>query len=420
LGRALRREQEARGHAEQASRAKDQFLATLSHELRTPLNAILGWNRLLRDASAEPERLARGLSVIERNGRLLAQLVSDLLDMSRLSTGRLHLDRVEVELGPVVEAAVDDVLPQAEAKGITLTSRIDPSTPRVVGDAARLQQVVFNLLSNAVKFTPAGGRIEVRLERSGGRASLSVKDTGVGITPEFLPHVFDRFTQADGSSARRHGGLGLGLAISRQLVAMHGGTIRAESAGPEHGATFLVDLPPSPTASMAPVRAERRRPDLAGARVLVVDDEADSRELLLQLLASWGAKAAGAGSVREALAVLAGEVPDLIVSDIAMPGEDGFALLERVREADEGRAAPLPVVALTAFARPEDRRRILSAGFDAHVAKPVEPDELRATIAGLLERSGRGGEPEPKERPVSPVSLVPPPSPVPHPHPHPA
>jgi signal transduction histidine kinase/CheY-like chemotaxis protein len=392
LARALRREQEARGHAEQASRAKDQFLNTLSHELRTPLNAILGWNRLLREASSDPQRLARGLAVVERNGRALAQLVSDLLDMSRITTGRLQVDRVDVDLGPVVEAAVDDVLPQTEAKGVSLTSRFDPTTPRVVGDPTRLQQIVWNLLSNAVKFTPAGGRIEVRLEAAGGRASLSVRDSGVGISPEFLPHVFDRFTQADGSPARHHGGLGLGLAISRQLVTMHGGTIRAESAGPGHGATFLVDLPASPTATIAPARTDRRGPDVAGARVLVVDDEADSRELLLQLLASWGAKAGGAGSVREALAVLAGERPDLIVSDIAMPGEDGFSLLEHVREGDEDRDAPLPVVALTAFARAEDRRRILSAGFDAHVPKPVEPDELRATIAALLERGGRRGD----------------------------
>jgi signal transduction histidine kinase/CheY-like chemotaxis protein len=412
LARALRREQEARGHAEQASRAKDQFLATLSHELRTPLNAILGWNRLLRDASSDPQRVARGLSVIERNGRALAQLVSDLLDMSRITSGKLQVDRLDVDLGPVVEAAVDDVLPQTEAKGVALVTRIDAATPRVVGDPARLQQIVWNLLANAVKFTPAGGRIEVRLGPDGGRASLSVKDSGIGITPEFLPHVFDRFTQADGSPARRHGGLGLGLAISRQLVAMHGGTIRVESGGPGHGATFRVDLPASPTATVAPARADRRRPDLAGARVLVVDDEADSRELLLQLLASWGARAGGAGSVREALAVLAGEEPDVIVSDIAMPGEDGFVLLEHVRERDDDRDAPLPVLALTAFARAEDRRRILSAGFDAHVAKPVEPDELRAALAALLERRGHGGEPE---RPVpAPIPLV---NALSHPHP---
>lgn len=416
LARALRREQEARGHAEQASRAKDQFLATLSHELRTPLNAILGWNRLLRDAPSDPPRVARGLSVIERNGRALAQLVSDLLDMSRITSGELQIDRLDVDLGPVVEAAVDDVLPQTEAKAVTLVTRIDPGTPRVVGDPTRLQQIVWNLLSNAVKFTPSGGRVDVRLGPDGGRASLSVKDSGIGITPEFLPHVFDRFTQADASPARRHGGLGLGLAISRQLVTIHGGTIRAESGGPGHGATFRVDLPASPTATMAPARTDRRRPDLGGARVLVVDDEADSRELLLQLLASWGARAGGAGSVREALAVLAGEEPDVIVSDIAMPGEDGFALLEHVRGGDDDRDAPLPVLALTAFARAEDRRRILSAGFDAHVAKPVEPDELRATIAGLLERSGRRGAPTdgPGRAIPGPIPLA---NPVSQPHP---
>lgn len=391
LAHALRREQDARAHAESANRAKDEFLATLSHELRTPLNAILGWSGLLRDAGGDPERLARGLAVIDRNGRTLAQLVSDLLDMSRIAAGRIEVEHADVDLLAVVDDAIEAVRAAARAKGVAISRSAGPELPRVVGDAGRLRQVAWNLVSNAVKFTPPGGSVDVRLGREGGAAVLEVKDTGVGMSRDFLPIMFDPFVQAEGSSVRRHGGLGLGLAITKQLVALHGGTIHAESDGPGRGSTFRVLVPETArTPALAPVVAGTRR-ELGGARVLVVDDEGDSRDVLLQLLTSWGAQAVGAASVREALEAIAREPPDLIVSDIAMPGEDGFSFVRELRRLEAARGErPVPVAALTAFARPEDRQRALSAGFDAHLAKPVDPTTLHATIAGLL-RDGRGG-----------------------------
>jgi signal transduction histidine kinase/ActR/RegA family two-component response regulator len=391
LAHALRREQDARAHAESANRAKDEFLATLSHELRTPLNAILGWSGLLRDAGGDPERLARGLAVIDRNGRTLAQLVSDLLDMSRIAAGRIEVEHADVDLLEAIDDAVEALRAAARAKGVALSRSAGPELPRVVGDAGRLRQVAWNLVSNAVKFTPPGGSVDVRLVREGGAAVLEVKDTGVGMSRDFLPVVFDPFVQAEGASVRRHGGLGLGLAITKQLVALHGGTIHAESDGPGRGSTFRVVVPETArTPALAPVVADTRR-ELGGARVLVVDDEGDSRDVLLQLLASWGAQTVGAASVREALEAIAREPPDLIVSDIAMPGEDGFSFVRELRRLEAARGArPVPVAALTAFARPEDRQRALSAGFDAHLAKPVDPTTLHATIAGLL-RDGRGG-----------------------------
>lgn len=389
LQRALVREQEARAVAEGASKARDEFLNALSHELRTPLNAILGWSRLLREGGSDPERLARGVAVLERNGRVLAQVVSDLLDMSRLARGAIQLERREVDLGAALEAALAPLAAVAAAKGVALAREVEEPAPRVEGDAARLQQVAWNLVSNALKFTPAGGRIEVSVRREGAGVVLQVEDTGDGIPPEFLPHVFERFRQADGSTTRRHGGLGLGLALTRELVILHGGTIEARSAGAGHGATFRVTLPlaapvPEVPGVLPPARGRAR---LAGARILVVDDEVDSRELLLQLLASWGARPRGAGSAREAAAALEADRPDLLVSDIAMPGEDGCQLVQELRRRERalGERA-LPAVALTAFTRPEDRRRVLAAGFDAHVPKPVEPDELVATLSALLDR----------------------------------
>ncbi|WP_242361213.1 MULTISPECIES: ATP-binding protein [unclassified Anaeromyxobacter] len=385
LARALAREQDARVHAEAASRSKDEFLATLSHELRTPLNAILGWSGLLRDAGGDPERLARGLAVIERNGRTLAQLVSDLLDMSRIAAGKIEVGHADVDLLGVVDDAVEAVRATARAKGVALSRTAGPELPRVVGDAARLRQVAWNLLSNAVKFTQPGGSVDVRLAASRGGALLEVKDTGVGMARDFLPVVFDPFVHAEGASVRRHGGLGLGLAITRQLVALHGGTIEAESDGPGRGATFRVVLPPVARAPAVAPAAVSARPDLGGARVLVVDDEADSRDVLLQLLASWGARPEGAASVREALDAVARERPDLVVSDIAMPGEDGFTFVHELRRLEEARGERrVAIAALTAFARPEDRQRAIAAGFDAHLAKPVDPATLHATIAGLL------------------------------------
>jgi signal transduction histidine kinase/CheY-like chemotaxis protein len=401
LARALGRERDARGHAEAASRAKDEFLTTLSHELRTPLNAILGWSRLLRDGPPEPDRIERGLAVVERNGRALAHLVADLLDMSRIARGIIQLERTEVDLVSAVEAAVEAVRSPADAKGVRISRAVGDGVPRVVGDPARLQQIAWNLLSNAVKFTPAGGRVDVALSGDGERAVLTIEDTGAGIGPEFLPHVFDRFRQADGSPARAQGGLGLGLSLTRELVGLHGGTIEAASAGVGRGATFRVSLPGLPTLPEAapPTPAWPRGRRLGGARILVVDDEPDSRDLLLQLLTSWGARASGAASARDALSALTRDTPDVLVSDIAMPGEDGFTLMSTLRAAELARGTPpLAAVALTAFARPEDRRLALQAGFDAHVAKPVEPEVLLTTLVGLLGRR----EPATAARPATP------------------
>ncbi|MGC3996009.1 MAG: ATP-binding protein [Anaeromyxobacter sp.] len=302
----------------------------------------------------------------------------------------VQLEKTEVDLVAALEAAVELVRPAAQARGVALVRTVDDGLPRVVGDPARLQQVAWNLLSNAVKFTPPAGRVDARLSVEGSEVVLMVQDTGDGIDPAFLPQLFDHFRQADGSTSRRHGGLGLGLALTRELVLLHGGRVEATSPGRGLGATFRVTLPaalPPPGASRA-VRPER--PRLDGARILVVDDEGDARELLLQLLASWGARPAGAGSAAEAVALAAAERMDLVVSDIAMPGQDGFAFVQELRRLERALGqAPVPVVALTAYGRPEDRRRALAGGFDAHLAKPVEPEELRETLAALLRREPR-------------------------------
>ncbi|BDG02581.1 hybrid sensor histidine kinase/response regulator [Anaeromyxobacter oryzae] len=401
LAKALRREQEARSHAESASRARDEFLNTLSHELRTPLNAILGWTQLLRDGGTDPARLARGLAVVDRNGRALAQVVSDLLDMSRIARGVIQLERMELDPVAAVDRAVEAVRPAANAKGVALVRAVPAPVPAVLGDPVRVQQIAWNLLTNAVKFTPGGGRVAVGVAADGGDVVLTVEDSGAGIPPEFLPHVFDRFRQADGSDSRRHGGLGLGLALTRELVVLHGGAVEVASAGEGRGATFRVMLPQAPRQAEVAPPPRRDRPQLGGARILVVDDEADARELLVQLLQSWGARPAGVASAREALAAAALEKPDLLVSDIAMPGEDGCAMLQELRRIERALGQlPVPSLALTAFGRPEDRRRVLAAGFDAHVAKPVEPDELRATIAALLRREPQVIAPARELRPV--------------------
>jgi PAS domain S-box-containing protein len=387
--------QAAKAEAETANRMKDQFLATLSHELRTPLNAIFGWAQLLRSGKLDPATVERGVETIERNARAQKQLIDDLLDVSRIISGKLRLEMQPLEPADVVEAALETVAHTAQAKGLNLRRHID-RTGLVVGDAQRLQQVVWNLLSNAVKFTPKGGEVRVAVETLDGHAKIIVADSGQGIAPEFLPHVFERFRQADPSSTRRHGGLGLGLAIVRQLVELHGGSVRAESPGEGQGATFIVSLP----LAVSDQSEERRqtqtgdggRPvSLDGLRVLVVDDEADARDLLREILSGSHAEVAVAASAAEGLDVLERFQPHVLVSDISMPGQDGYELIRTVRK----RGYQLPAAALTAFARADDRRRALLAGFQIHLAKPVDPGELTAAVASL---AGRAGETDPDPR----------------------
>ncbi|HEU4538809.1 MAG TPA: PAS domain-containing protein [Polyangiaceae bacterium] len=390
------REQAARRAAEEAGRTKDEFLSTLSHELRTPLNAILGWANLLRaDALPEAQR-GRALETVERNARVQARLIDDLLDLSRIVQGKLVLSVGPIEMARVVEAALDAVRPAADAKGVRLQPVLD-SLATIVGDADRLQQVVWNLLANAIKFTPKGGRVQVLLRREGSHVEIVVADTGQGIAPDFLPHVFDRFRQADGSITRLSGGLGLGLAIVRSLVELHGGTVSVESDGPGTGATFVVRLPtaplradlappPAPDPSVRPATPFASHPGLKDVRVLVVDDEADTRGLIVDLLEQCGAAVRTAASAAEAFAVLRAGAFDVLVSDIGMPGEDGYALLRRVRALPAAEGGRVPALALTAYARSEDRTAALRAGFQAHVAKPVEAGELVAAIAALVGR----------------------------------
>jgi PAS domain S-box-containing protein len=399
----LVRERAARTDAEAANRMKDEFLATLSHELRTPLNAMLGWSRLLRTGSLDAATSTRALESIERNTSVQARLIEDLLDVSRILTGKLGLNTRPIELPPVIEAAMETVRTAAEAKSVRLTAVFDRAAGPVIGDADRLQQVFWNLLSNAVKFTPAGGEVRVWLSRSDSRAKFTVHDTGEGIAPEFLPHVFDRFRQADSGTMRSRGGLGLGLAIVRHLVELHGGTVHAESQGKGYGASFTVDLPlaavrrvealPVPdqeraASGLVNLWAPDSLPRLDGVQVLIVDDEPDARELLMSVLAQHGASVTTAGSAAEALAALDRARMDVLVSDIGMPDEDGYALIRKVR-ARGGRNGPrIPAIALTAYARVEDRARALLAGFQLHVTKPVEPTELVTAVASLAGRTG--------------------------------
>jgi signal transduction histidine kinase/CheY-like chemotaxis protein len=390
--------EKARHQAEDASRLKDEFLATLSHELRTPLNAILGWTHILRSDPANAEKQAKALDVIERNTRAQAQIIEDLLDMSRIISGKIRLEVQRVDLGPVIEAAVESVRPAAEARGIRLQTVLDPIGGVVSGDPNRLQQVAWNLLTNAIKFTPKDGRVQVLLERVNSHVEVSVIDTGQGIAPEFLPHVFDRFRQQDSSSSRNYGGLGLGLAIVKQLVELQGGSVRAKSPGEGHGATFVVSLPVTPIhPEPAPVEPIQRTASesvslncdpstLAGLRILVVDDDTDARELVKEVLSVCGATVTAADSAGWALQLLTRERPDVLVSDIEMPGEDGYSLIRKVRALPASEGGRTPAVALTAYARTEDRTRALMAGYHMHVAKPVEPAELVATIESLARR----------------------------------
>jgi PAS domain S-box-containing protein len=392
---------EARRRAEEANRLKDDFLATLSHELRTPLTAILGWSSMLRGGQLEGERAARAVETIERNARAQTQLVDDLLDVSRIITGKLRIDVRSVDLTAVIKAAADATRPAAEAKDIRLQTLLDPRAGPVSGDPDRLQQVVWNLLSNAVKFTPKGGRVQVRLERVNSHVEITVADTGAGIAPEFLPHVFERFRQADMTYTRAHGGLGLGLSIVRQLVELHGGTVRAESEGEGRGTTFTVSLPllpvrtepagnqprvhPAAAAVSSPIVCP---PELDGLRVLVVDDERDTRDLLDAVLTSCGAEVSTAASAAEALEQIGRGRFDVLLTDIGMPEEDGYALIRKVRQLPPERGGKVPAAALTAYARAEDRVRALRSGFQTHVVKPVEPEELVAVVANLAGRVG--------------------------------
>jgi PAS domain S-box-containing protein len=389
----LEGERVAREEAERASRLKEDFLATLSHEIRTPLNAILGWAQLLLKTPGLDPTLGQGLTVIERNARIQAQLIADLLDMSRIISGKMRLDVQRVELPLVIETAIESILPAAQAKGIRIERVLEPMTQPVHGDPARLQQVVWNLLSNAVKFTPRNGRVQVVLARVNSHVEISVSDTGLGIKSPFLPHVFERFRQADSSAARSYGGLGLGLAIVKQLVELHGGSVRVASEGEGQGATFTVQLPLAVLhASSAEGRREHPRAvvlqpspvaatSLAGIRVLVVDDELDARDLVKRVLEQNEAEVMVASSAEHALSIVERVPLDVILSDIGMPDVDGYMLMRRIRNL----GIKVPAAALTAFARSEDRTRALQAGYQTHISKPVDTAELLATVGSLAQ-----------------------------------
>ena len=406
LMRLLSREQAARREAEMANRAKDEFLATVSHELRTPLNAISGWVQILRKQDVDYEFLTHGLEVVERNVRMQTKIIEDILDVSRIITGKLSLSVTQVNLAPVVEAAIDAVRLAADAKGIRLEWALDADAGLVSGDPVRLQQVVWNLLSNAIKFTPKDGIVNVRLARVRSQAEITVSDTGKGISVEFLPYVFDRFRQADSTSTRQQSGLGLGLAIVRHLVEMHGGTVSAASTGEGRGATFTLrfplmaarsageSLPQSndapPDEGQAPVLLSTSKPSddlkLRGLRVMIVDDDADARELLEVILLQFGAEIKLATSARQALEILEGWRPDAIVSDVGMPNEDGYSLIHKIRSLSPGRGGLTPAIALTGYGRPEDRLQLLAAGYQVHLSKPVDLLKLIDSIANLVSR----------------------------------
>jgi signal transduction histidine kinase/ActR/RegA family two-component response regulator len=388
----LVREQAARAEAEAANRVKDEFLSTLSHELRTPLTSIIGWANLMRAGQVRGEVQAQALETIERNARIQSRLIDDLLDLSRIISGKLLLEAREVELATVVSNSIDVVRPAANAKGIRLSYECEPGAKTVSGDSARLQQVAWNLLSNAVKFTPDGGEVSVRLALDGARVRLAVSDTGKGIAAEFLPHVFDRFRQADSATTRAHGGLGLGLSIVRHLVELHGGAVQAESDGVGRGSTFSVTFPlaQSPACSCAPevdgaaARGVVVRPEgLAGVRVLVVDDELDTRKLISTVIAPSGAEVTACATAGEALETLKTWRPHILMSDIGMPGEDGYAFIRQVRALPAERGGRTPAAALTAYARDEDRARALAAGYQLHIAKPFSPGDLIAAVSDL-------------------------------------
>jgi signal transduction histidine kinase/ActR/RegA family two-component response regulator len=386
----LEAERAARTEVERISVIKDQFLATLSHELRTPLNAILGWSDMLLARTARSDD-RRGLETIARNARIQAQLIEDLLDMNRIISGKVRLDVQRLDLAAIIEAAIDSVGPSADARSVQLRKTLDPGAGPVFGDPQRIQQVVWNLLSNSIKFTPRSGQVDVLLRRVNSHVEIRVTDSGIGIAPEFLPHVFERFRQADSSTTRRHGGLGLGLSIVKHLVELHGGSVVAESDGKDSGSTFIVRLPirairedddeAHPTARTAAVRALPFQ--LTGVRALVVDDDPDARELIDSVLAGVAAIPATAGSATEALALFADRAFDVVISDIGMPERDGYQLMRAIRALPPERGGRTPAIAVTAFARSEDRMRALLAGYQVHLAKPIEPHELVVTVASL-------------------------------------
>jgi PAS domain S-box-containing protein len=390
-------EREARSQAERASRIKDEFLATLSHELRTPLNAVLGWVSLLQREGLQAEERKRGLDTIERNARVQAQIIDDLLDLSAIISGKVRLDVQRVDLPNVLNESIETVRPTAEAKGIRLQALVDPFAGPISGDPNRLKQVFWNLLSNAIKFTPKEGKVQVLLERVNSHLEVSVIDTGEGIAPELLPYVFDRFRQGDDSTTRRHGGLGLGLAIVKQLVELHGGNIRVKSGGIGQGATFTLNLPlialhAEPANERRHPRAARHQSEpspevsLANLHVLVVDDDSDARDLVQRLLQLAGATVSMAGSAAEAMERILAERPDVLVCDIGMPGEDGYTFIRRLRSIEETQGSALPAVALSAYARSDDRTKAIRSGFQNHLAKPVESAELLAVINSLANR----------------------------------
>ena len=396
LQAALESEQRARRQAEAADRLKDEFLATVSHELRTPLSAILGWAAMLNMDELDEKTTRVALSTIERNAKAQAEIISDILDVSSIMTGKLRIDARAIELAAIVRAAVDTLQLAARAKGLSLNVSLDGDACLVVGDPDRLQQIVWNLVSNAIKFTPNGGAAQVRLERVNSNLELTVSDSGIGISKEFLPYVFERFRQADSSTTRAHGGLGLGLAIVRNLVELHGGTVAAESPGLGQGAKFIVLLPiatvPQIEQSEINLQAidrvdlletDGKRPDLSGLRVLLVDDEPDTLEILRMILSQFGASVRGAGSTPEAMNTFLEWKPDVLVSDLGMPEEDGYALIEKVRALKPEQGCDIPAAALTAHVREEDRALALAAGYQIHIKKPVDPARLALAVANL-------------------------------------
>ncbi|MGH9767885.1 MAG: PAS domain S-box protein [Blastocatellia bacterium] len=392
---ALARERLSRSEAEDAARSKDEFIALVSHELRSPLNAILGWTRILRQGRPDDELYERATEIIERSARMQSQLIEDLMDTARIVRGKLKLEVRPVNLVTVIEKAMDVVRPAAAAKGITLDARLAHNVGQITGDPDRLQQVVWNLLANAVKFTNEGGRVEVTLRRVDPYIQIIVSDTGRGISPEFMPHLFERYHQADASGGRGKGGLGLGLTLVRQLVEMHGGDVTAHSAGEGNGATFTVKLPVRAIYTAEPERApltSSQTKSLAGVWAIVVDDEANARELITSVLESYGARVTAFSSAVEALDLLrdgSSPGPDVLVCDLAMPGADGFSLIHKLREWEKAHDGVLPAIALTAFGRAEDRTRALYAGFQMHITKPVEPIELVVVVKSLIERGWR-------------------------------
>jgi signal transduction histidine kinase/CheY-like chemotaxis protein len=395
----------ARQEAETANRLKDEFLATVSHELRTPLNAIFGWSRLLRTGRLDSASASHAVEIIVRNAKAQEQIIEDILDVSRIITGKIRLHVSPIEIAPAIEAAIDSLRPTADARGVELQTVLDTESNVVLGDTSRLQQVVWNLLSNAIKFSPEGGRVQVTLERMNSHhVEIRVSDTGQGISMEFLPYVFERFRQADSSTTRKYGGLGLGLAIVRHLVELHGGTVAADSPGAGLGATFTVRLPLAVMREKEETTDQPQKPsfhemeeggvlaefgwELSGVQVLIVDDDADARELLTAILQQYGAEVRGVGSTPEGIEAVKAWRPDVLVSDIGMPGRDGYELIREVRALSSEHGGDIPAIALTGYARSEDRLKALRSGFQKHVTKPVEPENLAATIAGLIRLNG--------------------------------